>query len=151
MNGLNDRIFGLGLFVLAIAYGVSAFYFPEPFAGSEMVGPATFPKLLAVVLALCSVYLVARPDPDNPWPSARTGFELALAVIVLVAYTLALVPLGFIIATTLAVGTLIWRMGAPIVRAYGVGLAAGVVVYFLFTALLSLPLPAGPLTFLEVV
>ena len=53
-------------------------------------------------------------------------------------------------ATALAVGTLIWRMGAPPVRGFGVGLAAGLIVYFLFTALLNLPLPAGPLTMLEV-
>jgi len=147
---LNDRIFGLGLLVIAIAYGTSAFHFPEPFAGSAMVGPGTFPKLLAALLGLCSLYLIFRPDADNPWPSARTGLELVTAVVVLLVYTVALVPLGFIISTTLAVGTLIWRMGAPPVRGFGVGLAAGLIVYFLFTALLNLPLPAGPLTMLEV-
>ena len=55
---LNDRIFGLGLLVIAIAYGTSAFYFPEPFAGSAMVGPGTFPKLLAALLG--AVWLSVR-------------------------------------------------------------------------------------------
>ncbi|GAB3686105.1 tripartite tricarboxylate transporter TctB family protein [Salinisphaera aquimarina] len=146
---LNDRVFGIAMLVLAVAYGAAATRFPEPFGGSEMVGPDTFPLILAVVLAGCSLYLISRPDPDNPWPSARTGMELVLAVIVLIAYTALLVPLGFIIATALAVGTLSWRMGAPAWRAYLTGLIAGVVVFFLFTLALDLPLPTGPLGVLE--
>ncbi|SHF05474.1 putative tricarboxylic transport membrane protein [Modicisalibacter ilicicola DSM 19980] len=146
---LNDRLFGVLMLVLAVAYGWGTTQFPEPFGGAEAVGPETFPKLLAVVLALTSLYLIVKPDPDNAWPPGRTWLELVIAVVVLVAYTLLLQPLGFVIATTLAVGTLCWRMGAAPLRAYLTGLVSGVVVFLLFTYALDLPLPWGVLSVLE--
>lgn len=146
---INDRIFGILLLVVAIAYGWTATQFPEPFGGTEIVGSDTFPKVIAVVMALSSLYMILRPDPDIPWPASRTALELILAVAVLIAYTLLLQPLGFILATLAAVGTLCWRMGAPPLRAYIVGLVAGVVVYLLFTYGLNLALPLGVLEMLE--
>ncbi|MCK0768332.1 tripartite tricarboxylate transporter TctB family protein [Chromohalobacter canadensis] len=149
MTQRNDRICGVLLLVLAVAYGWGATQFPEPFGGAESVGPDTFPKVLAVVLALSSLYLIVKPDPDNAWPTGRIVLELVIAVAVLVAYTLLLQPLGFILATLLAVGTLCWRMGAPPMRAYVTGAIAGVVVYLLFTYALNLALPLGVLSVLE--
>ncbi len=146
----NDRVFGVLLIVLAVVYGWSATQFPEPFGGAEAVGPETFPLLLAAVLALSSLYLILRPDPDNPWPWSRTGLELIIAVVVLVLYALLLQPLGFIISTALAVGTLCWRMGATPIKAYVTGAIAGVVVFVLFNFALDLSLPLGLLDFLEV-
>ncbi|QEM81591.1 tripartite tricarboxylate transporter TctB family protein [Halomonas binhaiensis] len=150
MNTINDRIFGVLMIVLAVAYGWGATQFPEPFGGTEVVGPKTFPYLLAVVLGLSSLYMVVRPDPDNAWPWSRTGVELIIALLVLVLYAALLQPLGFIISTTLAVGTLCWRMGARPLNAFITGALAGVVVFFLFNFALDLSLPLGLLSFLEV-
>ncbi|EPC00381.1 tricarboxylic transport membrane protein [Litchfieldella anticariensis FP35 = DSM 16096] len=147
---LNDRISGILMLVLAVAYGWGATQFPEPFGGSEAVGPETFPLLLAVVLGLSSLYLIVRPDPDNAWPWSRTGLELIIALVVLVLYAMLLQPLGFIISTLLAVGTLCWRMGARPVKAYVTGGVAGGVVFLLFNFALDLSLPLGLLSFLEV-
>lgn len=148
---LNDRLFGVLLIALAVAYGWGAFQFPEPFGGgSEAIGPETFPHLLAIVLGLSSLYLIVRPDPDNAWPWSRTGVELVVAVVVLILYSALLQPLGFIISTTLAVGTLCWRMGARPTKAYFTGAISGVVVYLLFSFALDLALPLGLLSFLEV-
>ncbi|SDK83422.1 putative tricarboxylic transport membrane protein [Modicisalibacter muralis] len=146
---LNDRIFGLLMLVLAVAYGWGAQQFPEPFGGVEAVGPETFPTILSVVLALSSLYLIVKPDPDNAWPMRRTALEMLIAVLVLIGYTLLLEPLGFIASTTLAVGTLCWRMGARPVHAYPIALAGGVVVFVLFNFVLELALPLGLLSFLE--
>ncbi|SEM93454.1 tripartite tricarboxylate transporter TctB family protein [Halomonas caseinilytica] len=146
----NDRIFGILMIVLAVAYGWGATQFPEPFGGSEAVGPETFPYLLAAVLTVSSLYLIVRPDPDNAWPWSRTGVELVIAVVVLLLYTALLQPLGFIISTTLAVGTLCWRMGATLPKAYVTGAVAGVVVFLVFNYALGLALPLGLLSFLEV-
>ncbi|SFU32544.1 tripartite tricarboxylate transporter TctB family protein [Halomonas korlensis] len=146
----NDRIFGILMIVLAVAYGWGTTQFPEPFGGSEAVGPDTFPRLLAIVLGLSSLYMVVRPDPDNAWPWSRTGIELIIAVVVLVLYAMFLQPLGFIISTTLAVGTLCWRMGSRPVKAYIIGAISGVVVYLVFNFALDLALPLGVLSFLEV-
>lgn len=145
MSALGDRILGLGLLVLAVAYGWAAQQWPEPFGGAEAVGPETFPTILAVVLAISSLYLIVKPDPDAQWPRGRTLAELALALMILVAYAFALELLGFVAATTLAVGTLSWRMGAKPLPAFLTGLTSAVVVFVIFNYGLSLALPAGPL------
>jgi len=143
MTGLGDRILGLGLLVLAVAYGWVAQQWPEPFGGAETVGPETFPTILSVILAGGSLYLMVKPDPDASWPVGKSALELVIAVLVLVVYAFLLEPLGFIISTTLAVGTLSWRMGAAPVRAFVTGLVSAVVVFVVFNYGLSLSLPAG--------
>ncbi|MBO6810723.1 tricarboxylic transporter [Marinobacter adhaerens] len=143
MTSLGDRILGLGLLVLAVAYGWAAQQWPEPFGGAETVGPETFPTMLAVVLVAGSLYLMIKPDPDAQWPVGKSAFELVISLVVLVVYTLLLEPLGFVIATTLAVGTLSWRMGAAPRPAFLTGLLSAVVVFVLFNYGLSLSLPAG--------
>lgn len=143
MTSLGDRILGLGLLVLAVAYGRAAQQWPEPFGGAETVGPETFPTMLAVVLVAGSLYLMIKPDPDAQWPMGKSAFELMVSLVVLVVYTLLLEPLGFVIATTLAVGTLSWRMGAAPKPAFLTGLLSAVVVFVLFNYGLSLSLPAG--------
>lgn len=143
MTSFGDRILGLGLLVLAVAYGWAAQQWPEPFGGAETVGPETFPTMLAVVLVAGSLYLMIRPDPDAQWPVGKSAVELLISLVVLVVYTLLLEPLGFVIATTLAVGTLSWRMGAAPRPAFLTGLLSAVVVFVLFNYGLSLSLPAG--------
>ncbi|NVN55364.1 tripartite tricarboxylate transporter TctB family protein [bacterium Scap17] len=140
---MNDRIFGLLMLTLAVAYGWGAQQFPEPFGGAESIGPETFPTLLSIVLALSSLYLILRPDPDQQWPWSRTGAEMVLAIVILCLYTALLEPLGFIVTTTAAVGTLCWRMGSRPIRAYVTGLLGGIVVFALFNFVLELPLPLG--------
>lgn len=143
MTFIGDRILGVALLVLAVAYGWAAQQWPEPFGGAEAVGPETFPTILAVVLALSSLYLIVRPDPDARWPWGRTAAELLLAIAILVVYALLMEPLGFVLATTGAVGALCWRMGARPLPAVLVGLISAVVVYVTFNYGLSLALPAG--------
>ncbi len=143
MTGLGDRVLGLGLLVLVVAYGWAAQQWPEPFGGAESVGPETFPTILSVVLVAGSLYLMIRPDPDAQWPIGKSALELVVSVLVLVVYAFLLEPLGFIVSTTLAVGTLSWRMGAAPKRAFVTGLVSAVVVFVLFNYGLSLSLPAG--------
>lgn len=143
MTGAGDRILGLGLLVLAVAYGWAAQQWPEPFGGAEGVGPETFPTILSVVLVAGSLYLMIKPDPDAHWPVGKSLLELMISLVVLVVYTLLLEPLGFVISTTLAVGTLSWRMGGSPVRAILTGLISAVVVFVLFNYGLDLSLPGG--------
>ena len=142
MTGLGDRLLGLGLMVLAVAYGWVAQQWPEPFGGAETVGPETFPTILAVVLVAGSIYLLVKPDPDAQWPLGRSAVELVVSLVVLVVYAMLLEPLGFVISTTLAVGTLSWRMGAPARTAFLTGLISAVGVFVLFNYGLALSLPS---------
>lgn len=140
---INDRALGLVGIVLATAYAAVALQFPEPFGGPEVIGPETFPLIIAATMAVPSIFMLLRPDPDQPWPSGSSILEIIIAIATLIIYTYSLEFIGFIISTTFAVGILCWRMGAKPKPAFLVGLIAGIAVYFLFGTVLDLSLPAG--------
>lgn len=143
MTKIGDRLLGLSLLVLALAYGWGSQQWPAPFGTHETVGPDTFPLLLAFALVLTSLYLMVKPDPDNAWPNSRSALELMFAVAVLFAYAIFIETLGFILSSFIAISLLSWRMGAPIKTALIVAIACSVGVFFIFNDLLSLPLPSG--------
>ncbi len=139
-----DRILGLVLLTLAIAYGWGAFHFPAAFAGPESVGPATFPKILAFILGACSLGLVLKPEPGAEALSLRVLCEIGFVLAVLLGYVFLIEPLGFILATTLMVALLCWRMGVRPLAALLTGLIGSSGVFLLFHFGLALPLPIGP-------
>ncbi|MDN3648441.1 tripartite tricarboxylate transporter TctB family protein [Reinekea marina] len=141
LNG--DRLLGLFLFVIALAYGWASQQWPEPFGSHEVVGPDTFPMILAVVLALASIALMFKPEPNNKWPHGKTLLEIVYAVLALVLYAVLMEPLGFILSTMGAVTFLSWRMGGNLKIAAIIALASAVGVFLLFNNLLDLPLPLG--------
>lgn len=144
---IGDRLFGILMLLLAVAYGWEASQFPEPFGGAEVVGPETFPLMLSVILGLSSVYLIVRPDPDQPWPGTKILLDLAFVLVVLMVFAALLAPLGFVPATILMVSVLSWRMGARPLPALWTGVGSALVVYVLFNFVLELHLPAGILKF----
>ncbi len=141
LNG--DRLLGLFLFVLALAYGWGAQQWPEPFGSHEAVGPETFPTILSIALAISSLLMIIKPDANNEWPKGKTLLEIGYAIVALFAYAILMEPLGFIISTFAAVTFLAWRMGAPVKPAGIISLSCAVGVFLLFNNLLDLPLPLG--------
>ena len=139
----SDRIFGLVMAVLALAYVASAFQIQASFL-SDPVGPKTFPVIIGSVGALSAMFLVFRPDPDPVWPAARTFGALAVAVIVLVLYAYSLRPLGFILPTAIAAGILSYQISPRpgYAAAAGIGLSVGLFIIFKFA--LGLGLVAFP-------
>jgi putative tricarboxylic transport membrane protein len=140
---MSDRLAGLVLLALAVAYGVAASGF-EAMIGDPL-GPAVFPLVLSIPLGLLSLYLIARPDPEPGWARGRVLLKQALALIAFVAYAYLLEPLGFIVASVLAVAVLGWLLGARPWHSTAAGLAIALVLFLLFDTLLGLPLPAGVL------
>ncbi|KEA63147.1 Tricarboxylate transport protein TctB [Marinobacterium lacunae] len=140
---IGDRILGILMLLLAVAYGWEASQFPEPFGGSEAVGPETFPLLLAVIMGFASIYMIVKPDPDQEWPGTKTLFDLGFVLVLLLIFAALLAPLGFVISTTLMVSVLCWRMGAKPLPSGLTGLGSAVVIYLLFNFVLELHLPAG--------
>lgn len=114
---------------------------------SDPIGPRTFPIIVGAVLGLASLAILLLPDAAPEWPRIGRLIEIALAIAVLVAYTLALPEVGFVIATMFASGYLSWRLGArPIAAAIaGVGISLG--IYVVFHLILGLTLAKGPLGF----
>ncbi len=140
----SDRIFGLVVLCVALAFIASAFQIQTSFL-ADPVGSKTFPVMIGIVAAICALNLILRPDPDPQWPARRTFGALAVAVAVLVAYAYALKPFGFLLPTFVAAAVLSYQISprpAPALMA-GAGLSAGLFVLFKYA--LGLGLVALPL------
>lgn len=143
----SDRIFGLVVLFVALAYIASATQIQTSFL-SDPVGPRTFPIMIGVVAALSSLVMILRPDADPDWPVMRTLGALAIAVIVLVGYAYALKPLGFLVPTAIAAGILSYQISPnPRAAAFaGIGLSVGLFTLFKFVLGLGLvALPKAPI------
>lgn len=140
-----DRIFALVVLAVVAAYGYIAFTAIRAPFQYDPLGPEAWPRLLAVVAALCCLGLLLRPDPDPAWGSWPALRRLALSAGGLLLYILAFEPLGFIVSTTLFCAGLAWFTGARPLPALLFGLVIGVGGYFLCSDLLLLNVPAGRL------
>jgi putative tricarboxylic transport membrane protein len=140
---MSDRLFGGITLLLALAFIAGATQI-EAALIFDSLGPSAFPIIIGVILAISSVYLIVRPDPEPDWPEARRVVEILLALVIMLAYAFLLEPLGFVLATAVASGLLSWRLGAPLVIAAisGVGIAVG--IYVVFHLILGLSLARGP-------
>lgn len=123
--------------------------------GYSVVGPAVVPLAVSVMLTGLGLIFILRttviPDRDlfeharaeeaaTHWPS------VLLLGGMLVAYAFALGPLGYIPATALFLPAGAWLLGSRhLVRDTAIGLALALVIYFAFTMVLGLRLPAGVL------
>jgi putative tricarboxylic transport membrane protein len=139
----SDRIFGLVVLCVALAFIASAFQIQTSFL-TDPVGPKSFPVLIGSVAAICALVMIVRPDPDPEWPGLRTFIDLGIAVIVLVAYAYSLKPLGFIVPTLVAASLLSYQIRPRALPAVltGVGLSFG--LFCLFKYVLGLGLFAFP-------
>ncbi len=113
----------------------------------DPVGPKGFPIIIGALLAISSLVIMFRPDPDPKWPSAGRLAEIGFSVAVLLAYALALPTTGFVIATAVASAILSWRLGAHPVSAALAGIAIAVGIYVVFHLILGLSLAKGPFGF----
>lgn len=140
---ISDRIFGLVVLMVALAFIASATQIQTSFM-SDPVGPSAFPILVGVVAGICGLVLMIRPDPDPEWAKGRTLLALLVAVVVLIAYAYSLKPFGFLIPTAITAAILSYQISPRIVPASlaGLGLSGGLFVLFKFA--LDLGLVAFP-------
>lgn len=139
---MTDRIVG-GLFLLlAIGYALEASRMQVGFL-SDPLGPRPFPYIIAALVGLSALWLLFKPDPEPAWPPRRFWPVLGLVLLSLAAYAYLVVPLGFILTTTLEMTLLSMLFGARWWQGLGGALAFTLAVYFLFTEGLGVPLPVG--------
>lgn len=143
---MADRVFAFGALALAAFYGFVALGLKAPFQ-YDPLGPETWPRLLAVVFALCAAYVLARPEPEPDWGGAVTLRRLGLSLAALIVYAVLFDPVGFIVTTSIYAAGMAWWGGVRPARAVVYGLGLGVLGYFVCTRLLVLNLPAGVLPF----
>lgn len=143
---MGDRLFGgiglaLAAFFIWQATKIQTSFITDP------VGPKTFPIIIGVLLAISSVVIMLRPDAKPDWPAVGRMAEIALAVVVLLAYAYALPQAGFVVATAIASAFLSWRLGTAPVQAMIAGIGISVGIYVVFHLILGLSLAKGPLGF----
>ncbi|HJV85985.1 MAG TPA: tripartite tricarboxylate transporter TctB family protein [Noviherbaspirillum sp.] len=143
---MSDRILGLVALLMAGAMTIAAWGYAAP-VEYEPVGPRAFPLVLALLMALCGAWLMARPGTEalagTRFARGRQLSRIMLCAGSVVAYAVLFQAFGFIIATAL--------MGVPVGRFFGgtwrqcalTGIGLGIALYVLFDRLLDVVLPLG--------
>lgn len=140
---IDKTIFGGVMFSLAVAYGWGALNIPAPFGGSEHISPSTFPFILSIVLGACSLFYLFKPTVSSSWPTGKSLLEILAVITTLFAYTVLIQPLGFILATTLCVSFMSWRLRASVKNAVVIAFSGAALIFTVFNFGLDLPLPIG--------
>lgn len=161
----SDVVAGGVGFLVALAFLGVALSIPEGSFGNAVVGPKALPVVIGLSLALASLALAVRAWFRTPVaaPAAETQLDDELEVLVedegrqdsvrlavvsglLLAYILLFVPLGYVTATFLfLLATTMYLDREHPVRNLLFALLFPIVVRLVFTELLSVVLPAGPL------
>jgi len=149
---INDAVIGALLLLLAAALLLHVQSFPR--IPGQDVGPAMFPGLVAVGLAICGVLLVGKGlrqrgrwlEP-GPWIRSRQHVIAAVAVVGgTVAYIVLADVVGFLLLAPVLFFVLFWSFGT---RPGAAAIWAVVVTaggHYAFYQLLRVPLPWGVLT-----
>ena len=141
---MTDRLVGIFFLGVAVAYAAAALQIGSGYT-SDRLGPKALPLILAGALSVFSLALILRPRGSfiPRWPEPGVSLNLAAAVASFVVYALVIVPLGFIVSTTLEIAVLCLLHAARPHQAVIAGIVTTLVLYGLFDALLGLPLPPG--------
>lgn len=141
----KDRIVGVILFVVALAFAIGALTLPDT-AAADVRGPKLYPLGLAIILAILSIMLIVtgkgggKPLTKKIWIQ---GFLPTIGICIL--YIALLSKLGFVICTIALMLALFrikgerkWWLNVVI----AIGTAVG--IYLLFGKMLNVPLKLMP-------
>lgn len=143
---MSDRIFGGVGLALAVFYIWAATIIPDSVM-ADAIGPKTFPIIVGIVMALCSMYFMFRPDANPAWPGLANFLEIICAFVVMMLYAQFLPKLGFLISTVFATAYLTWRLGTRPLNSLVTGVATSGGIYVVFKLILGLSLARGPFGF----
>ena len=142
---MSDRIFGLVVILVALVYIASALQIQASFL-SDPVGSKTFPILVASIAVICGGVMVLRPDEEPDWPEGWTLVSIFICVLLLIGYSYALKPLGFILSTAVAAGVISYQIAPRPLFALISGISLSIGLFVLFKLILGLGLTAFPRT-----
>jgi len=152
---LNDAVWGalLLLFSTVILVHVQAF----PRIPGQQVGPALFPGVLAVALAVCGALLVIKGLATRrawgeraewiafaAWTrSHKHVLAFALTIGVNVLYILTVDKLGFVPIGVIYLGLLFWVYGVGVKWILPLSIVMTLGIHYAFYKFLKVPLPWG--------
>lgn len=157
-----DSVAGGVGFVFSLAYLAMALQIPPSPFSATLVGPRVFPIAIGAALALASLALLVKDlreapsneggEPEEPVEEeddtpAQSPTRLGVAIALLFGYILLFVPLGYAISTFLFVLAITMYLDSQHwVRNLVYAILFPIIVYLVFTELLQVTLPAGPLS-----
>lgn len=150
---------GVGL-VFSLAYLALALQIPLSSLTTAGVGPRAFPIAIGIALALATLALLvkglreARDDEDEPAEPveaaddtlAQSPARFGVVIALLLGYIFLFVTLGYVISTALFVlAVTMYLDPRKWIRNLVYAVLFPLVVYFVFTELLQVTLPTGPM------
>jgi len=141
----QDRVVGVFLLGFALWYALVTRSFNVPFQ-ADPIGPKAFPVMLAITMAVVSVFLIIKPEPGQDRAHTFSTWLRLLATFgCFILYAVTLLYLGFITATTLSITLLTQVFRGPLLKAFIASLLFSVALYGLFDMTLEVSLPTGRL------
>lgn len=137
---------------LLIVFAGVFFFYADTFRtlpGQTDIGPAAFPKFIAVMLAICAVILAITEIKKNSTEKvALFNIKFFIGVATAVVYFIVLRPVGFIPSSIAAIFIMeVLLLNEPFKKTLpltvSVAILAPIVIYLIFGAFLKVPLPAG--------
>ena len=142
----RDRVIGIILLAMAIAFAIGAWNLPDA-AGDDGRGAKYYPMGIAAVLAFLSIVLMVANSKAGGVKikerALKEGFPQIIGICFL--YVVLLPWLGFIVCTVGLMLTCFWLKGERkwwLNLIVAVGLTVG--IYLLFATLLNVPLQVVP-------
>jgi len=141
----GDRIWGIVILIFGGIYLVEGIRIPSAAFGDPL-GARIFPTILGSAMAACGAFLALRPQPREAAPVLvrRPFIQVLFLCAVLVLYAISLPWLGYFLATFLLVFVAARIMGErSLIRGVAISAAFSAGVFFLFSRVLTIPLPLG--------
>jgi putative tricarboxylic transport membrane protein len=141
----GDRIWGIVILILGGAYLIEGIRIP-PAAFGDPLGPRVFPTILGISMAACGAFLLIKPEPRGGQPILvrRPLIQVLILCALLLVYAISLHWLGYLLATFLLVWMAAILMGdRSFIRGLVISAVFSAGVFFLFTRVLTIPLPLG--------
>jgi putative tricarboxylic transport membrane protein len=148
---VTDFTLALLLLAIAAAMSIAALSFP-PMPG-QAFGPKLFPNLVASGFAFCALVLIRRAAKAKAlklgvvtpewWNEPGRRGNLAILLLSIVAYTLLVEPVGYLITTFGVMVILMKRLGASWRATLIASFLGTAVTYLMFAYWLRVPLPPG--------
>lgn len=139
---MNDRVLGIAALLLA-SFMFWQSYDMVPDFSYEPLGPRAFPMLLSIMIAFCGLHLIIKGQFQAQPISRDAKLRIILLALVILGYALIFQPLGFIIATFLAIFAIGYLFGGKWLPLSISSLLIAVTLYVLFDRVLEVVLPVG--------
>lgn len=140
---MSDRILGAFGLVFAGLMAWATTLIEESFI-QDPLGPKAFPLVIAALLAICSLYILFKPDSEPQWPQLSKWLDLGVTVGVMIGYAFILPEAGFVVSSSFITAFLIQRLGGNLKQAAIGGAVTSVGVFVVFGYGLHLSLAKGP-------